>query len=72
MTDIYADEPIPWGTDGPISLPIAKEVTGVDNPEEVDLGGGFVFTPMGLRHNLTEADREALYRSPYSPGSYRG
>lgn len=72
MSDPYVGfEPVPWGTDGQISMPMPKEVLAAD-PWEVDLGGGFVFTIDGLRHNLTETDREALYRAPYSPGNYRG
>ena len=71
MNPYVGYEPIPWGADGPISLPLPKEDASPD-AWEVPVGGGFVFTPGGLRHDLTETDREALYRAPYSPGEYRG
>jgi hypothetical protein len=65
-------EPISWGADGAVSLPQPKEHRPEDDPVEKRLGSGWVFTPMGLRHDLTEADREALYTATYSPEEHRG
>lgn len=65
-------KPISWGADGAVSLPQAKEHRPEDDPVEKAVGGGWVFTPMGLRHDITEADREAIYTAPYSPEEHRG
>jgi hypothetical protein len=62
--DAPGDE-VEWGTDAPISLPHPKEA----DAEEVDVGGGFVFTTRGLRYDLTEPDRQELYVAPYGPRS---
>lgn len=57
-------EEVPWGTDGPISLPNPKEDIDAN---AADVGGGFIFTPSGMRYDLTKIDRDALYSAPYAP-----
>lgn len=53
-----------WGTDGVPSMPKALDVPGATM---IDMEG-FVFTPFGLRVNMTDVDREELLRSGYGPG----
>lgn len=53
-----------WGADVPVSQPGVVEA---DNPRIVDVGAGFVFTVNGLRHNLTEAEREDLFTPTHAP-----
>lgn len=55
---------IPWGTDASLSLPHPMEDL---NAVAVDVGGGFVFTPMGLRFAMNDADRDALLAQAYRP-----
>lgn len=52
-----------WGSDGPISLPQALENTAA---LKVDMEG-FVFTPYGLRVNVSVVDREEILGSGYRP-----
>ena len=61
--DATGDE-VAWGSDGLISMPHVKESL---ESVEVDVGGGFVFTPMGLRFDMNEADRSALLAQSYRP-----
>lgn len=57
-----------WGSDGVISLPQPLETTDTDM---VDMEG-FCFTPLGLRVNVSNADRERIITSGYSPESRHG
>lgn len=59
-----ADDQPPWGADVPISMP---EPPPDDGAVSVPMSG-FVFTPAGLRHDLTEVDREELLSRGYGPG----
>lgn len=54
----------PWGADCPISMPVALE----DDPGQVVDFGGLAFITMGLRHNMTAVDREAILAEGYGPG----
>lgn len=64
MTNPYASD-APWGCDVPISMPEPLEEP---NTERVSLGGsGMIFTPMGLRFDMSEEDREAWFSAPYRP-----
>lgn len=59
-----ADEDAPWGADTPVSFPVPAEADpGVSVPM-----AGFVFTSLGLRHDLTAVDREELLSRGYGPG----
>ena len=52
-----------WGSDVPVSMP---------QPLPADAGAGvamfgFVFTPSGLAHDLSETDYDRLSIPPYAP-----
>lgn len=51
-----------WSSDVEVSQPIPPEGREV----LVDLGG-FGFTSGGIAHNLTEAEREAIFTPTYAP-----
>lgn len=57
-----------WGTDGVLSMPEAMESS---DTAMVDMEG-FCFTPLGLRVNITAAEREEIIASGYGPGERRG
>jgi hypothetical protein len=50
-----------WATDVQISQPVPPE-----NPILVEFGG-MGFTAGGMAHNLTESDREELFRPTFAP-----
>jgi hypothetical protein len=52
-----------WGADVPISSPDSLG----DEIIMVEVGGGFVMTDRGLRHNITEEEREALVSPTFAP-----
>ena len=51
-----------WGASAPVSLPKPRE----DDTELVDMDG-FVFTPQGLRVDMTSVDRDEIIASAYHP-----
>lgn len=53
-----------WGTDVPVSKPSVVES---DNLRITDLGAGFVFTVKGMRHNLTETERDEIFTPTFAP-----
>lgn len=63
-----ASEDPPWGADVPISMPVPRQD---DGGVEVPMSG-FVFTALGLRHDLSEVDREELLSRGYGPGGGPG
>jgi hypothetical protein len=52
-----------WGTDGVVSMP--QPVTTTDT-ESVDMEG-FVFTPDGLKINISRSEREDIIASAFRP-----
>lgn len=57
------DSPITWASDTEVSMPEPYHPA----PNDQDLGGGYVFTLGGLRHNFTAADREVYFMPTYAP-----
>ncbi len=52
-----------WGASAPFSLPKPREDGDM---VEVDMEG-FVFTPTGLRVNMTQVDRDEIVAASYRP-----
>lgn len=53
----------PWGTDGEASMPqVLEEADAIRIPM-----GGFCFTPLGLRIDMTATEREELLSNAYGP-----
>lgn len=53
----------PWASDVKISMP-----QPCDDPDGVSVSfGGIGFTPMGMRFDYTQAERDQFYSSLYAP-----
>ena len=55
----------PWGSDVPISMPVPPPSYLRSGPTVAM--SGFVFTVNGLHHDLTEEQRDRVFRSQFEP-----
>ena len=56
-----------WGTDGAVSMPKPYD------PDTAKVSmGGFVFTPQGIRVDVTDAEHQEVLASAYSPEAAGG